>query len=105
MNRKIAKGLAALTIIVVFVAGAFFSAALASVCFKHEHDSSGPGGTCAACAQMTTISGNLLKLMSVALVGVALGLGCLTAASSALRAAPLHGFHLGLVRLKTRMNN
>ncbi len=104
MNRKTAKILAALTIVVAFVAGAFFSAALASVCFKHEHDHSGPGGSCAVCAQLT-ISGNLLKFMSVALVGIALGLGCLTAAFSAFRAATFHTDFTGLVRLKTRMNN
>ncbi len=105
MKRKAVKRLVIAALCVFFViAGVVFSAVFASVCFRHNHDHNGPGGRCVVCAQLT-MSGDLLKLLSIALVGAAVGLGCFYAVPFAWRVFAFQAHFTGLVRLKTRLNN
>jgi hypothetical protein len=104
MDRKTVKKWIVLAVCALLIAGSFFSAAFVCTHIDHEHDHDGPGGSCAACIRLAA-SENLLKLLSVALFGAALGAGSLFAVFAPLKLSGLQIDSFTLVRLKIRLNN
>lgn len=103
MNRDTAKIRIALAVCVFFIAGTLLSAVFVATHSNHEHDHSGPEGSCTACAYLAA-SVNLLKVLSVALVSAALGFKALPATLSPLKSIVFHRDFFTLVSLKIRLN-
>ena len=98
------KKLMALAICACFITGTLLSMVFVSSYSIHEHDQNGPDNSCVYCAYLSEVE-NLLKHLSIALVGAALAFGALSAIRFTHISAYSHIVFNTLVSLKVRLNN
>ena len=98
------KKLAVLAICVCFITGTLLSVVFVSAYSIHEHDKNGPDNSCVYCAYLSEVE-NLLKHLSVALVGAAMIFGALSVIRFDYMSACTHTVFYTLVSLKVRLNN
>ena len=89
---------------ILFIAATLLSSAFVLSHIGHEHDQSGPDGSCATCAQLSTAAG-LLKSMATATIGFALFFGGRYAILSMLKPADLRRISPSPVHRKVRLNH
>ena len=98
------KKLAVLAICVFFITGTLLSVVFVSSYSVHEHDKNGPDNSCVYCAYLSEVE-NLLKHLSIALVGAALIFNAFSAIRFIYTSVCSYTVLNTLVRLKVRLNN
>ena len=101
---RFVKKSAVLVICVCFITGTLLSVVFVSAYSIHEHDQNGPDNSCVYCAYLSEVE-NLLKHLSVALVGAAIVFGALFAIRFIYISACSYTVFSTLVSLKVRLNN